>query len=109
MGYLQKDVVLVLRGFELKVGQSCPVPKPRLIAVIYDITIIVSNSRLTMVEPNTSEDSNLLDVCPRAPQDIITLSEAAWQYYASCHILTILTMLSQLDHFTLTNPAFLNV
>ena len=37
-----------------------------------------------MVEPNTSsEDSNLLDVCPRAPQDIITLSEAAWQYYAS--------------------------
>ena len=49
MGYLQKEVVLVLRGFELKVGQSCPVLKPRLIAVIYHITIIiVSSSGLTM-------------------------------------------------------------
>ena len=51
-----------------------------------------------------SEDSNLLDVCPRVPQDIIRLSEAAWQYYAS-HLwyllISILIIFSSQSHHIL--------
>ena len=51
-----------------------------------------------------SEDSNLLDVCPRVPQDIIRLSEAAWQYYASqlwYLLISILIIFSSQSHHIL--------